>query len=517
MIRSQKLLTIMFILAMCITQVIAFLVSSKGIAISLNLAIIVIFAIVGFISKGSKEDSVKEAIEMFSPEHFDKELDKEKLGEIGEVFNDKFLDLKKTFKNQILMSTDVSGVSMKLSVIAEESASTMDTINSYAETTCGCSEKQTGMLEDIKDRTHEIIQSIKEASDDMEETARFTRESISAANKGIGATYKIQERMDDMKEIINDISVQIERVNRSSEKVVDMTNLISSIARQTNMLALNASIEAARAGEAGRGFTVVADEVGKLSMQTSDASKQIEGIVLKLNEDLVEIEEIVKVKVSTLEEGYDEVAGTIKELTDIDKSLNISAKKVEGIHQKITGIGENGGSVAVGIEEIAEFTNELFSQMQESCSEVSLQNKRLSDLKQIADKLYTSAIDMQQAVIGEVMEQKMLEAARLVKEKVGSRHLSRSEIADMCKEINMDSIYITDSTGLVTMCNEEVGNLNLYECDPTFLELKKGTKVFTATPIKARIEDGRLFKFLAIGDRGVIYQVAMSIESLIKY
>ncbi|MEG2893306.1 MAG: methyl-accepting chemotaxis protein [Clostridium sp.] len=517
MIKSQKLLTALFLIAMCITQVISYFIESKTISISINIAIIVIFAIVGFISRGSNQDSVKEAIEKFSPEHFDKDIDDNGLGELAETFNGKFKELKKTFKNQILMSTDVSGISMKLSVIAEESAATMDTINSYAETTCGSSEKQTGMLEEIKERTHEIIESIKAASDDMEETAQFTRESISAANKGIGATYKIQERMDDMKEIINDISVQIERVNRSSEKVVDMTNLISSIARQTNMLALNASIEAARAGEAGRGFTVVADEVGKLSMQTSDASKQIEEIVLKLNEDLVEIEDIVKTKVSTLEEGYDEVAGTIKELTDIDKSLNISAKKVEGINQKITGIGEHGGSVAVGIEEIAEFTNELFSQMQESCSEVSLQNKRLLDLKQIADQLYNSAIGMQQAVIGDVMEQKMLEATRILKDKVGTRHINRSEIVELCKELNMDSIYITDSTGLVTMCNEEVGNLNLYDCDPTFLELKRGTKSFVATPIKARIEDGRLFKFLAIVDRGIIYQVAMSIESLIKY
>ncbi|MEG0641397.1 MAG: methyl-accepting chemotaxis protein, partial [Clostridium sp.] len=304
------------------------------------------------------------------------------------------------------MSTNISGISRKLSNIAEESAVTMDTINSFTETTCGSSEKQANMLEDVKNRINEIISSIKAVSMDMEETAEFTRESIEAANKGIGATYKIQKRMDDMKEIISDISVNMVRVNKSSEKVVDMTNLISSIARQTNLLALNASIEAARAGEAGRGFTVVADEVGKLSMQTSSASKQIEGIVLKLNEDLVEFEEIVKNKVSTLENGYDEVTGTIKELTEIDKALNTSSRKVVSIHERLVTIGDHSDNVATGVFEIAEFTNELFSQMQESYSEVSIQNKRISELNNISDELYNGAIAMQETIIGEIMEER---------------------------------------------------------------------------------------------------------------
>ncbi|MEG0372083.1 MAG: methyl-accepting chemotaxis protein [Clostridium sp.] len=517
MIKSKKGLIILFLVVQLVNIGVFYFLANKTISLAVSFVFLGIVGVIAIKSSTSSDDAIKEIVDKFSPETFDADIKTDELGELGDLLNDRFNGLRKTFKKQVMMSTNISGISRKLSNIAEESAVTMDTINSFTETTCGSSEKQANMLEDVKNRINEIISSIKAVSMDMEETAEFTRESIEAANKGIGATYKIQKRMDDMKEIISDISVNMVRVNKSSEKVVDMTNLISSIARQTNLLALNASIEAARAGEAGRGFTVVADEVGKLSMQTSSASKQIEGIVLKLNEDLVEIEEIVKNKVSTLENGYDEVTGTIKELTEIDKALNTSSRKVVSIHERLVTIGDHSDNVATGVFEIAEFTNELFSQMQESYSEVSIQNKRISELNNISDELYNGAIAMQETIIGEIMEERMIKAAKQAKDMISQSKLSKSETQKVADEIKVDSLYITDELGNVTICNEDFGSLNLYEADPSFLELKKGIKSVISTPIKNRIEDGKLFKFLAIYDRGKIYQVGLSIDSIIKY
>lgn len=515
--KSEKTVIGLIISLIILTQVITMLISIKLIAVGINLVLTAVAVITVIILLNKQSKNLKDVFDKFSPDKFDENLEVDKIGELGELVESKFNGLRQTFKKQVMMSSNVSGISINLNKIASESLNTMNSINSFTETACGSSEKQTSMLGDIKFKTNEIIESIKEVSEDMNDTSKFTRESILAADKGIKATYKIQERMEDTKNIISDISTQIETVNKSSENVVNMTNLISSIASQTNMLALNAAIEAARAGEAGRGFTVVADEVGKLSMQTSDASNQIEEIVRKLNEDLVAIRETVKEKVDTLEEVYYEVVETINELKEINTALNTSVVKVEGVHGKLSTIGNHSDSVSSGINEISEFTEGLFAQMQESYGEVSVQNERLARLKDISDDLYSSAIKMQQVVIGDIMEEKMLEATKYIISKIATQRMEKNEVQKIADEAKIDSINITDDSGVITICNDDCLGLNLYEADPTFLDLKSGKKSFIATPIKSRIEDGKLFKFLAIIDKGRIYQVGLSIDSLIKY
>ena len=84
----------------------------------------------------------------------------------------------------------------------------------------------------------------------------------------------------------------------------------------------------------------------------------------------------------------------------------------------------------------------------------------------------------------------------------------------------MDVIYITDKDGVVRYCNEMgvIGILNLYSADKSILALKEGKIKYSATPIKKRVEDGKLFKFLAVIDENnIIYQVALSIDSLLKF
>ena len=82
----------------------------------------------------------------------------------------------------------------------------------------------------------------------------------------------------------------------------------------------------------------------------------------------------------------------------------------------------------------------------------------------------------------------------------------------LCSELVIDAIYVTDNKGLVKFCNEESSlGINLFEIGPTLNELKKG-KEFVATPIKYRVEDNKLFKFLAVLHEERVYELGISVD-----
>jgi twitching motility protein PilJ len=110
-------------------------------------------------------------------------------------------------------------------------------------------------------------------------------QSLAAAEKGQQAVANAITSMNGLREQIQETSKRIKRLGESSQEIGEIVELISDITEQTNVLALNAAIQAASAGEAGRGFSVVAEEVQRLAERSADATKQIAAIVKTIQSD----------------------------------------------------------------------------------------------------------------------------------------------------------------------------------------------------------------------------------------
>ncbi|MDR1853811.1 MAG: methyl-accepting chemotaxis protein [Azoarcus sp.] len=146
-------------------------------------------------------------------------------------------------------------------------------------------ERQSHQIEEAGATVQNMAQQMTESSERALHTAQVARASLESARKGADAVENTIRGMNAIREKIQETSKRIKRLGESSQEIGEIVELISDITEQTNVLALNAAIQAASAGEAGRGFTVVAEEVQRLAERSAEATKQIAAIVKTIQTD----------------------------------------------------------------------------------------------------------------------------------------------------------------------------------------------------------------------------------------
>jgi twitching motility protein PilJ len=149
----------------------------------------------------------------------------------------------------------------------------------------GATQRQSQEITETGSAITAMTASILQVSERAVQSARVADQSLSAATQGASAVHRAIEGMDGIREQIQETAKRIKRLAESSQEIGAIVDLITDITEQTNVLALNAAIQATSAGSAGRGFTLVAEEVQRLAERSAGATKQIGSIVKTIQSD----------------------------------------------------------------------------------------------------------------------------------------------------------------------------------------------------------------------------------------
>ncbi|MDH2917801.1 MAG: methyl-accepting chemotaxis protein [Sideroxydans sp.] len=146
-------------------------------------------------------------------------------------------------------------------------------------------QKQAHEIQDTEEAVQLMAKSIAEVDSSATKATRVGNQTLAASEQGALAVRNAIAGMDSIREQIQETAKRIKRLGESSQEIGEIVDLISDITEQTNVLALNAAIQAASAGEAGRGFSVVAEEVQRLAERSAEATKQIGALVKTIQSD----------------------------------------------------------------------------------------------------------------------------------------------------------------------------------------------------------------------------------------
>ncbi len=427
--------------------------------------------------------------------------------------------IRDNLKTQVEISTEIFNECEHLNYLSTDSLASAEFVASSVELADNNTTQQSHMLNDTNILTNEINKSMVEMEKDIIDKIEFISSSITSAQRGIGTISDIETRMKISKSMVEESTEKIIKLRNYSDEVGGLVGLIHSISNETKMLSLNASIEAARAGEEGRGFSVVAKEVGKLAEETDMASKKIEEVIKVLRDEINVISEIMADEMNYMNDNCIVIETTNKDLISIVKTLNLGKESLEQI-KDVT--GQNNKiieEVSTNITKITEFSEETTAQMIQTTEQTVEQHRRAKSLIEVVNNIRESIYNMQQFVVGNLMEEKMLKQAYLVKDYfTNNPNISDKQIDELLVEIGVDAIYVANKSGIVEHTNEKAAQgLDLYRAEPTFLVLKEKKQDYVVTPIKKRVEDGRLFKFLITVDKsGRLFEVGLALDSLIK-
>jgi twitching motility protein PilJ len=270
------------------------------------------------------------------------------------------------------LRTLVTTINSTASQVSQSTEKTQQTATELAQ----ASNQQAREIASASAAVTDMAESMLTVSNDADNSAKVAQQSMDIAQKGAAVVRSTIGSMENIRETIQETSKRIKRLGESSQEIGDIVGLITEIADQTNILALNAAIQASTAGDAGRGFAVVADEVQRLAERAGNATKQIEGLVNTIQADTNEAVKSMEISTAGVVSGAskaEEAGVALREIEAVSTELSNLIKGISDSTKKQS-------KVALSVSESMNVIQEITLQTSEGTEETSASLTALNEL-----------------------------------------------------------------------------------------------------------------------------------------
>ncbi|GAA0285801.1 methyl-accepting chemotaxis protein [Gracilibacillus halotolerans] len=323
---------------------------------------------------------------------------KDEIGILADSMNRMKDSLRTLISQSVEVSSSVHSQSALLQQAAEEvktgseqTAVTMQELASGAET-------QANHASDVAEKVSMFTQGFNEMSNSSEELTESSNEILTLTDTGKNMMENSVSQMEKVYAMVKDAVDKVRTLDKQSQEITKLVDVVQDIAEQTNLLALNAAIESARAGEHGKGFAVVADEVRKLAEQVSHSVGDITNITTQIQNESSSVTLSLEEGYEDVEQGMVQIENTGESFEQINDSISRMVDKLQAVGNRINDLTSATEDIGKSVEEIASISEESAAGIEQtaasaqqgssSMEEMTYNTKQLSELsKQLNDNV----------------------------------------------------------------------------------------------------------------------------------
>jgi methyl-accepting chemotaxis protein len=288
--------------------------------------------------------------------------------------------IKETQRKIFKVASQAAGISNRVAAASEELSAQVEQVSRGAEQQRSRVESTASAMAEMNSTVLEVARSAGQASEQSEQTKE-------KAHSGADLVNKVVSSMDLVNKVASTLQANMQGLGTQAESIGGVMNVISDIADQTNLLALNAAIEAARAGEAGRGFAVVADEVRKLAEKTMSATHEVGANITAIqNSARANIEEVGNAA-SAIAEATERANSSGSALSEIVNLASANSSIVTSIATAAEEQSATSEEVNKAIEEINTIVGETTDGMVQASAAVQELSRMALELNRVMDEL----------------------------------------------------------------------------------------------------------------------------------
>ncbi|WNS75871.1 methyl-accepting chemotaxis protein [Bacillus sp. DTU_2020_1000418_1_SI_GHA_SEK_038] len=323
---------------------------------------------------------------------------KDEIGQLANYFNQMTTNLREIIKDVSNTSLQVAATSEELSASSEQMSQSVEQVAvSIQELATGSDTQKEKTLE-----TNQVVSTISNKivhiAENVEVVHEMSQQTASVAENGNDI---INRTINQMRQIQSETDSTANRMNALEEKsneIGKIVSMITSVAEQTNLLALNAAIEAARAGEHGKGFAVVADEVRKLAEQSREAAKLVNQLIMGVQEDINQSVLAMNEGKSSVDGGIELVNHAGEYFQKIVEDIKQVSSQMNEVSKAVYEISSGAESMVLKIDETTNIAEESASHSQNIAAIAVEQNASMEEIASVSDELAKMAEKLQDSI-----------------------------------------------------------------------------------------------------------------------